>query len=351
MAGQIYDSSTLDSVMRVQKKPTLFFLDRFFNRQINFQTQDIVFDMVYGDDRRLAPFVVPNVQGRVLGVDGYETRVFKPAYMKPKHVVDPNMVIERQPGEALGTGSLTLEQRRNAVIAELLRQHKVRLNNSWEWLAAKAIIDGKVTIQGEDYPAVTVDFRRHSSLTYTLTGPATWDQASTADPLANLKAARINANQRSGARIQTHIFGGDAWDLFAARVNLKDLMDTRYGGSETRVTLMADGYEGVEYMGRIQGLNGAGAIDAWVHTGKYVDLDGTEKFFLDQKTVVGVSESVQGVRCFGAIKDADAGYVAQEIFSKNWRNQDPSVEYLLSQSAPLMVPKQPDATFAIKVAA
>lgn len=344
-----YDTTTLLEVLRVVRQPTSFFLEQCFNRQINFETPSISFDVVYGDDRKLAPFVVPNVQGRASKMDGYEQRTFAPAYLKPKDIVDPNMVIERRPGEALGTGSLSLMQRRDAVIAEILRQHGLKHRNRQEWLAAKAIIDGKVTIAGEDYPTTTVDFRRHASLTYTLSGAALWT-ASTADPLANLKTARVNANVRSGARITKHVFGGEAWDKFCARVSLKDLLDTRYRGNESDLKTMTDGYEGVEYIGTIRSTNDGGRMDIWVHTGKFIDVDGSEQFVMDQNTVVGFSESVQGVRCFGAIKDKQAQYRALEIFPKMWENEDPSVEYLMTQSAPLMVPKQPDATFSIKVA-
>lgn len=345
-----YDTATLLDVLRVQKSITPFWL-QFFTRQINFETETVNFDMVYGEDRKLAPFVVPNVQGQVMSLEGYEQRSFKPAYVKPKHVVDPNMVIERQPGEALGTGSMSREQRRNAVIAEILRKHRVLHTNRQEWLAAKAVIDGKVTISGENYPSTLVDFRRHADLTLTLSGGALWT-AGTADPLANIRNQRKRIADLSGARASTWIFGGDAWDYFTARVNLKDAMDRNYDGQETRVTLIREGMEGVEYVGRISGLNGAGALDCYVDTSKYVDENGVEQFFLDQKTVVGVAAGgVEGVRCFGAIKDKQAGYRAIEMFPKMWENEDPSVEFLMTQSAPLMVPKNANATTSIKVAA
>ncbi len=113
---------------------------------------------------------------------------------------------------------------------------------------------------------------------------------------------------------------------------------------------MSDGYEGMEYMGVIQGLNGAGRIEAWVNSSKFIDPEtNAEDFYLQQNTVVGVSDGVQGIRAFGAIMDKGAGYKPLTVFSKNWENEDPSVEYLLSQSAPLMVPKQPDATYSLLV--
>lgn len=347
MAGNIYDLTTLLGVMRRQKVIASNYLS-FFTSQINFETEEIAWDKVYDDDRMLAPFVVPNVQGRVLGMHGYDSVAFKPAYVKPKHIIDPNMVIPRQPGEALATGSMTIEARRDAVIGHLTGKHRGLIANRNEWLAARAIIDGFVIIEGEDYPRTLVDFRRDNSLTAVLSGGAAWDQA-TADPMADLKLMRQRANTLSGQRITRHHFGQDAWDSFTQRVDLKDLMDTRYRGSDTTVTRLSDGFEGLEYMGVIQGLNGQGRIEAWVDTSKYIDPEtGAEAFFLDQDSVVGIGD-VKGIRCFGAIKDADALYKALEIFIKMWRNPDPSVEYLLSQCAPLMTPREPNASYVIKV--
>ena len=348
MAG-LYDLTTLLEVMRVQKSSAQPIWLNYFPTQINFNTPTISWDKVYGDDRKLAPFVIPTAQGRPQRLEGYETVQFAPAYIKIKDVVSPEMHIERMAGEALGTGSLTYDQRRNAVIATLLQGHKTKIDNRAEWLASKAIIDGKVTIKGEDYPETLVDFRRDSSLTGTNSGASAWSQT-TAKPLDDLRLMRKRANALSGARITKHIFGMDAWDKFTARVDLKELMDLRYGGLETRVTRMYDGYEGMEFMGVVQGLNGAGRIECWVNTSKYIDPDtGAEEFYMPQNSVVGVSDMVRGVRCYGAIMDKKAGYRALPIFSKNWENEDPSVEYLLSQSAPLMVPKEPNATFSLAV--
>lgn len=345
MAGDVYGTSTLLDVLRVQRTLKPFWLS-FFPTQINFTTQEIFFDKVYEDDRFLAPFVIPTVQGRVMGMAGYESVSFKPAYVKPKHVVDPTMTISRMAGESLAIGSLSPGQRRDAIVAECLRREKTLIQNRNEWLAAKALIDGSVTIASEDYPSTLVDFRRDSSLSYQLAGGARWNQV-TGDPLADLKAAKLNVNNRSGARITKHIFGANAWTYLTTRVDLRDQMDRNFGGFGTQVTMMDDGFEGQEFMGVIQGLNGAGRIEAWVDTSKYKDETGAEQFFLDQDTVVGVGD-VQGVRCFGAIMDMSV-LTAIEMYPKMWAQEDPSVEFMMTQSAPLMVPKQPNASFKIKV--
>src|SRR5690606_34554288 len=119
-------------------------------------------------------------------------------------------------------------------------------------------------------PEVEVDFRRDPTLTGTLVGTAAWSDEA-ANPLNDLRTMRKAVANKSGARITRHIFGGDAWDMFAARVDLKELMNRNFGGLDVNVTRRWEGNEGLEYMGHISGLNGAGRIEAWVNTSKYID--------------------------------------------------------------------------------
>ncbi len=347
--ASIYDQYTLLEVSkRVRTMAPSFWLS-YFTKQINFTTAEVLFDKVFQDDRKLAPFVAPNAFGRPQRLEGYETWKFRPAYSKQLDEVDADMHLERLPGEALGTSGFTIDQRRNMVIAELIRRQDVKLDNLLEWMAAMAIMDGKVVIKGEDYPEVTVDFQRDPSLTQVNAGAAKWDQP-TSDPLGDIYAMRRNAQDLSGATITRNIFGADAWDAFAAQVDLRDMMDTNFGGQDVKVSLIRDGFmETREFMGYIQGSNGGGRIEAWVDTTRYIDPEtGSQKFLVDQGSVIGVSSMVNGVRCFGAIKDKRAGYQAMERFRKNWEQEYPSQEFLLLQSAPIMVPREPNATYKIK---
>lgn len=354
MAFDLFDLVTLTATQSRIKTAPRFWLNEFFPRQINFETDWIQFDRVFTDLRKLAPFVTPNVAGRPQRLGDYTTERFKPAYSKQKDVVDHTMHLVRVAGEPLG-GTLTIEQRRQAVVAYLLMMQKENLQNTFNWLAAKATIDGKVVIKGEDYPETLVDFRRHANLTTQLTGGARWTEA-TANPLQDIKDSRIEANGQSGARIKTVVFGADAWDMFCQRVDLKDLMDRNFGGVNvqgiTRVQQLNEGYpDSIEYMGRISGVNGEGAIEAWVDSTRYIDPEtGVETYYLEPNAVVGVAkEAFNGARCFGAIMDKRAGYRPLEYFFKNWETEDPSQEYLLTQSAPLMVPGDTNATYKIIV--
>jgi hypothetical protein len=120
----LYSTATLLDVLRIQPAESSYWLDSFFGRTMNFTTEDIMFDKVVSQ-RRLAPFVSPVVQGRVMRKQGYQTLSFRPAYTKPKHVVDPNRQFSRLAGEGIG-GSLTTAQRWNADLAPHLRTRRLR---------------------------------------------------------------------------------------------------------------------------------------------------------------------------------------------------------------------------------
>lgn len=348
-----FDLITLLTVLRTQKtlKP---FWGRWFPTAIEFETQEIAFDKVNVDYRRLAPFVAPNVQGRIQRRTGTSIVSYRPAYVKPKDAVRPNEFFRRTPGEALITGTLTKEQRLNAKIAELLGEHRIKIDNRIEWMRAKALIDGMVTVEGRDYPKVTIDFNRDPSLTVTLTGTAKWDEptgTSTADPIKDLQDLRRAINDLTGDVARDYVFGPNAWELFYATIDPKELQNNEIRGSEGTISRFLDGLEGVEYAGDIRGVSGAGLMRCWVYSQKVYEDDSSSTLtdILDTNKVVLIGEGVQGVDCYGAIEDLDS-LVATKYFPKIYDEEDPSVRYLLTQSAPLPVPKQINSTASIQVA-
>ena len=72
--------------------------------------------------------------------------------------------------------------------------------------------------------------------------------------------------------------------------------------------------------------------------------------YMDPGTVIGVGDALQGARCYGAILDKRAGLAPVSLFPKLWDEEDPSVTYTMTQSAPLMVPARTNNSFSIKVA-
>lgn len=358
---ELWESSDLMDVTYAQiERPDNFWM-RFFPRVFTSEAQDIYFDQLPILDRRLAPFVAPNVQGRVMRSRGHKMSSFRPAYVKPKHVVDPSRAIARRPGEPLagrggiGGNPLTLDQRFDAIVADNVITERELIERRWDWMACQAIKDGRVTVVGQDYPSVTVDFGRDASLTVLLTGGATWTTANTSHPLVDLQSVRRAAFTLGRAPIRTLIFGQDAWSAFAAHADTQKLLDEMRRGSNSNfnTTGLSDGAP-FEYQGQISGGNDGGRFDLWVYSNDYEETDEltgalTVVPFINTGDVIGVGGAIQGVMAFGAIMDKRAGLKALPIFTKMYEEDDPSVVYTLSQSAPLPVPVNPNNSFRIRV--
>jgi Phage major capsid protein E len=341
----IYDTRTLAQVISVQPSLTTFWLD-YFPTELTFDTMDIQFDMV-PNQRRLAPFVAPNVAGRIMRDKGYTAKTFRPAYVKPKHTIDPSRAIPRTPGEAIG-GSLSLDQRMNAILVKNLADQKQMIQRRWEWMACKAVVDSAVTVVGDDYPSVTVNFGRDASLSSTLLTTARWSQT-TSDPLGDIGDMRKKVFDLASAGVTRLVFGLDAWDLFSQHAKVTPLLNSLTRGSNTTFNIAIAEGTPFEYRGQISGQNGIGVLDMYTYSETYEDDNGTAQPFMDTDAVVGLGAGLQGVRCFGAIMDIDAGLVATPMFSKQWSEKDPSAWYVLTQSAPLMVPAQPNGSFTLHV--
>lgn len=349
MAFDLYSTAALLGVIRVTPIESSYWLDNFFPRQMTFDTEEIMFDRIK-TNRRLAPFVSPVVQGRVIRSQGYETRAFRPAYSKPKHIVDPNRVFSRLAGEDLG-GSSTPAQRWNAAVAENMAEERTMLQRLFNWMAGMAVIYGKVTITGEDYPTQVVDFARNAGLTRILAGTSRWGEAD-AKPLQDIKELRTLSFKESGSVISRLTMGIEAFDRFYADEEVQKLLKGQEIGNVARTsdsTLSAFGSTDTpyEYRGVLQGANGQGRVEIYTYNEQYENAAGETVDYMSPYDVVGTGPGIQGVRCFGAIRDKRAGLQAIPIFPKMWDQEDPSLTYTMSQSAPLMVPANIDNSFRI----
>lgn len=341
MAIDTYSTHELLGVVRKVNPPNLFWLNLCFNSEVLFDSEYIDFDLV-DKGRRLAPFVSPMAQGKPMLQEGYMTRRFKPAYIKPKDNVDPRRLIKRMPGEAFG-GDMSMEARRNAVIADITVTQRDMILRRLEWMAACAILDDQVVISGEDYPAVTVTFGRPTNQTVALLGADGWDDDDKVDVLNDLDEWMIRMQRASGYAPTKCIMGLDAWGTFKDKPEIQAKLDTRRGSTATLETALGNG-ESVQYRGTI------GPLEFWTYAEIYEDNSGNVVDMMDSESLVLINPAgVDGVRCFGAILDPKAGYRPASIWPKNFYSEDPPAEFVMSQSAPLMVPRRPAAAMRVKV--
>jgi len=272
----------------------------------------------------------------------FAPRRFKPAYVKQKDPVDPGRVLKRVAGEAF-TGVLTPQQREDLIVADYLQEHRTRIDRRKEWMAAEAIINGQVTVVGEDYPAVTISFGRDAAMAKNLTGAQRWSEA-TSNPLEDIETWQQEMHRKCGYTPTRITMGINAWNAFKKHPAIKEYLETRRGG--TTVIETGPG-KGLPWQYRTT-LDSAG-LEVWTYNDIYEDASGNQVNFLNQDTIVFTSPAIDGVRAHGAIMDRRAGYVATELFSKMWEQEDPSALFIMSQTAPLMIPTRPNASMRVKV--
>lgn len=337
----LYDTAELTGVVNSMKGMVNGIHATFFQAIKTSDSEVIAFD-VDEKKRYRAPYVHPKAPGKPQQMRGYSTKTFTPAYIKQLTVVDPDRPLKRAMGEAL-LGERTPQQRLDDAVAQELTDHREYIDRRLEEQAVSALLNGQITITGEDYPEVVVNFGRDTSLNLaanTLTGTARWNQSGS-DPLKNLRNWSKKTSKASGSIIRHFIMDSDAYDDFRANEKVEKQFDVLRIDPGSITTNEAQ-TEGLILRGQCDGHY------IWTYDGWYVNDSDVEEEFLTGGIVLGVG-AIDGVTHFGAIKDFDAGMLPVPVFAKAWKEQNPSGLQLLTQSAPLVVPRRIDATICAKV--
>lgn len=351
MALDVYGTETLIAAFGVIDTPNPFMLDLFFGPSQQFETEKVAFDKV-DRARRLAPFVSHHVAGKPMRQQGYLTKDFTPAYIKPKHVVDTTRPLKRMPGERL-LGAMTPEERYIRVIGELFALQDLYIKRREEWMAAQILLTGGVTVEGEDFPVTTVTFGRPAGQTLQLTGSNQWGQSGVS-ALSNLRSWNTTIMNASGFNANLVILDPFAQELFIKDPEVKEILNNRantpnpnfrIGNLQLAGVLAGAIGEEVKYLGQI------GEFHVFVYAQTYEDEAGVVQTMLPPNTVILASpDGLQGIRTYGAIRDPRAGFRPLPRFPKMWMVEDPSVTFLMTQSAPLPIVGWPEASMAVTVA-
>jgi hypothetical protein len=336
-----FSTEYLMGVVEDLKRPPRWALDRYFPRVETFGTEAVDFDVI-DRKRRIAPLVSPLVPAKVMNQAGRVVRSLTPAYTKDKRVFEPGRGFKRAVGEKIG-GSLTPQQRVDvAIVGEMEDQLNV-LTRRQEVMAMESLRTGKIVLSGDQYPAVTVDFQRDAALTPTnLAGAALWS-ATTSTPLDNLKTWALLGLKKSGVYLTDVVM---AIDVYTAFVN-HATVSARWAALNSAAlgTTLALGKPQIE--GASTWAPSTASTSSCTPAGTRRDGHRAGDPPGEVHHHVG-ARAVEGVRAFGAIKDHDS-LAEAEFFAKSWAENDPSVRYIMLQSAPLMVPLRPNASLGVRV--
>jgi len=289
------------------------------------------------------PFVHPLAEAPMLRSQGYRTKSYKPGYLKEKVDLKPDRGFHRLPGEAFGGEMTPMQRAEQALLRDVNRLYE-RHRNRMELMAAEVVKTGKLTIKGEGIDAL-LDFGRDASLTKKLPGKG-WGDATVIPSMTSWiegvqrEVSGLNLTQ---SRPRTCILGYDAWEIFRAHPEIQKLLSKDIRGAELSVpqTPGEASFEQLVYKGYY------GNVNFWVHEGKSDD----GQFYIKPKQALFTCDDIKGVRHFGAILDLKAGLKAQPIFAKSWEIEDPSVRFVLLQSAPLLVTYDVNTACLVDVAA
>jgi len=339
MSLDLFETRKMLAALEQRKPPRSFLLDTFFSVSETFDTEHVDIDIWKGK-RRLAPFVSPKKEGKIVENLGYKTRSYKPPYIKPKKVTTAEDILKREMGQHIYGSNMSPMQKAAQRLGKDLAELDDMIIRREEWMAAQVLTTGKIRCQGDGVDE-TLDFLMESSHLPVLSGNAMWSASSTAKPLQNLRDWKRMIAKDSGVNPTDVIMSPDVYDAMLYTDEVKgtnNLFDNRrimLGQIEPR-----DVGGGVTYIGRITELG----LDLWTYEEWYVDeFDGnTEKPMIPEGKLIMGSPNAYTRRLYGAIKDLKS-IGAVRRFPKSWEVEDPSARFVMVQSAPIIALHQVDA--------
>ena len=344
----VYSTEDLLGVFRDLQPISAFWLS-FFPGVYNSQTENIEWSKIT-DYRHLAPLVVPTAQGRPTFKAEEDLYSVRPGYLKPKDTIQAGGMLVRKAGlgELGQVNPLTPDQRYQASVAAVLQKHRNDIERRWEWMAAQALLNGKITLEDDGYPKATVDFMRAANHTITLGSLVYWHEGQGARILNNIESwVDRMASAVFGGAPDTMIVGTDVWAVMRITPQILKLLDMDVRNtSGTTLDLGVGNGDKVQYKGQL-----SRNLSLWVYSDFYQTPGGTNTTYMSSKDVLMLGPNVRGVKAFGAIQDVQARFMATPVFPKMWEENDPSGTVLMTQSAPLMVPINPNATLRARVLA
>lgn len=327
-----------------------FFLTNYFKGESRVsEKQDISFDEVLEGIPFMAPYVYPDLPGKPQNRQGYQKQTFTPAYVKPRDVIKGSDLLTRRPGEPLG-GNRSLQQRMDDDIIIKLKKQKEEIYTRLEYMAARALIDGKIKIEGEDYPTQIVDFNRDQDHTVIISNSSDKWSSADADISAQLEEFSLQILSKTGYAGTDVIMSPKVWRAFQNNKSVLRAAELRRGVTDVpALDPQAAKTLGAQYKGKF------GSFSIFVYSLPFKEQDGKIINVLGDNDVVFIAPpdeggrgGVEGIKAFGAIRDVEALYPT-ELYPKQWIEKNPGVLMLMTQSAPLMIPGRPNATLKARV--
>lgn len=343
MPLNLYDTRTMLQAIEMMMPVQTFLKDTFFPNAKTSLNENVDIDY-YKGRRKMAPFVSPRLAGKTMDRNGFITKSFKPAMIKPQRIITGDDINKRSMGENIYSAK-SPDERAAEILARDLTELDEAITRREEWMAAQVLFTGKVDIIGEGVDA-TVDFDFTNKTT--LSGTDLWS-APESDPIADLKEWRLAVIKKSGVNPDRVIMSSDVVDIFVKHEKVKAALDNRriiLGQINPSVLP-----NGVTYIGAISILG----VDIYSYDEWYFDeTSQTELPMVPAGTVMLGSSSARSDILYGSVTLTDQAtnnFVTYEgsRIPDSWIKKDPAARILQLYSRPLPVPHEVDSWYVAKV--
>jgi hypothetical protein len=227
MALNYTDTAVLLAAYKEQKAPNTFLQSRYFPDGTVFTTAQVLVEYKDGN-QKLAPFVSPEIGGKVVRRNGYEANAYKPAFIAPKRALTIDNLTEKGFGEAL-YGELTPEERAVKITADDLTEMDEMIVRRHEQMCAQVLQENALTMNhyGDDNKLIETKkieyFNGVNEAIYTTS--VKWDTAD-ADIIGEVAAIAKLLTKR-GLPATDVILGSEAADAFLNNEKIQKLLDNR----------------------------------------------------------------------------------------------------------------------------
>lgn len=326
----LYSTRTMMRILETTFPPATFLRDTFFTETDFADGEFVDIDVIKGK-RKMAPFVHPRHKGKLDLRQGYTTKTLKPPYIKVYRPSEAADFIKRSPGENLYSPQ-SRGQKEIALMTKDLFELNEQITRREEWMCAQQLTSGAVNIDGEGVSVtITLDLTSGHALANTDLIANGWATASTAKPLDDLDALQLTISKDSGRVARDVMMGETAWAKFIASDQVLAEWLPSGGQAIGTALILGDSVTGPIFRGVARSKN------IWTYNELFLEDDGsTVGKMIPDKKVVMIARGAMAVKHYGIILDlAVPGGAKVRVFPKSYEEDNPSVRYVLLQSAPL----------------
>lgn len=297
------ETVALIAAFKQEQKPTTFLKSRYFPDGRTFATDEVIVEYQDGN-QKIAPFVVPEKDGKLVDRDKYVAEAYQPAYIAPKRALTIDTLKKKGFGEAL-YAELTPEQRALKITADDLVDMEKMIVRREEEMCSQVLQNNKLVMnhQTDDNskPIVKhITFYTEGSNPAIYAPAELWTSAD-ADIIADVAAMADQLGER-GLPATDVILGAEAAAAFLNNEKILKLLDNRnYNIGAIDPT---EGFNGATLLG-VLNCNGH-KMNFISYVAKYEAEDGTLTPYINPKDVIVTAPNC-GVTNYGAITQIDFG--------------------------------------------